>query len=73
MAPISAPMLQIVALPVQLIDCAPSPKYSTMAPVPPRTVRISATFKMMSFGADQPLSAPVRCTPMSFGQRTLNG
>src|SRR6478735_2014632 len=52
-APISAPMLQMVALPVQLIDSAPGPKYSTMAPVPPLTVRISATFRMMSLGADE--------------------
>src|SRR6478609_7211794 len=72
-APISAPMLQMVALPVQLIDSAPGPKYSTMAPVPPLTVRISATLRMMSLGADQPLSSPVSCTPMSLGQRTLNG
>ena len=28
---------------------------------------------MTSFGDDQPDSEPVRCTPMSFGQRTLNG
>jgi hypothetical protein len=72
-APISAPMLQMVALPVHEMELAPGPKYSTMAPVPPFTVRISATFRMTSFGADQPLSSPVRCTPISFGQRTLNG
>ena len=66
-------MLQMVALPVQLMDSAPGPKYSTMAPVPPFTVRISATFRMMSLGADQPLSSPVRWTPISLGQRTLNG
>ena len=72
-APISAPMLQIVALPVQLMLLAPSPKYSTIAPVPPLTVRISATFKMTSLGADQPLSSPVRWTPMSLGQRTFHG
>ena len=44
-----------------------------MAPVPPLTVRISATFRMTSLGAVQPLSSPVRWTPISFGQRTLNG
>ncbi|CAB5023421.1 unannotated protein [freshwater metagenome] len=66
-------MLHMVALPVQLIDVAPLPKYSTMAPVPPFTVRISATLRMMSFGADQPDSSPVSLTPMSFGHRTLNG
>jgi hypothetical protein len=49
-APISAPMLQIVALPVALMEAAPSPKYSTMDPVPPETVRTSATFRITSFG-----------------------
>ncbi|CAB4608000.1 unannotated protein [freshwater metagenome] len=72
-APISAPMLQIVALPVQEIELAPGPKYSTMAPVPPLTVRMRATSRMMSFGADQPASSPVSFTPISLGQRTLNG
>ena len=72
-APISAPMLQTVPLPVAVMVSAPGPKYSTMAPVPPRTVRISATLRMTSFGADQPDRAPVRWTPMSLGQRTLNG
>ena len=52
-APISAPMLQIVALPVALIVSVPGPKYSTMAPVPPLTVRISATLRMTSL-ADGP-------------------
>ena len=52
-APISAPMLQIVALPVAEIDSAPGPKYSTIAPVPPFTVRMPATFRMTSF-ADGP-------------------
>ena len=72
-APISAPMLQIVALPVAEIDSAPSPKYSTIAPVPPLTVRMPATFRMMSFAAAQPESDPRRCTPISFGTRVLNG
>ena len=49
-APISAPMLQIVALPVAEIDSAPGPKYSTIAPVPPLTVRMPATLRMTSFG-----------------------
>ena len=49
-APISAPMLQIVALPVAEIESAPGPKYSTMAPVPPLTVRTRATLRMTSFG-----------------------
>ena len=66
-------MLQIVPLPVALMVSAPGPKYSTMAPVPPLTVRMSATLRMTSLGDDQPFSSPVRRTPMSLGQRTLNG
>ena len=38
-APSSAPMLQIVPLPVALIDSAPGPKYSMILLVPPLTVR----------------------------------
>ena len=53
-APISAPMLQIVALPVAEIDSAPGPKYSTIAPVPPFTVRMPATLRMTSLAAVQP-------------------
>jgi hypothetical protein len=41
-APISAPMLQMVAIPVQEMELTPSPKYSMMAPVPPLTVKMSA-------------------------------
>ena len=66
-------MLQMVPLPVADRLRAPGPKYSTMAPVPPVTVRMSATFKMTSLGAAQPFSWPVRWTPMSFGQRTFHG
>ena len=54
-----------------LIVLAPGPKYSTMAPVPPETPRRPATSKMTSFGDVQPESSPVRCTPISFGQRRL--
>ncbi len=43
-APISAPMLQMVPIPVALMDSTPGPKYSTMAPVPPFTVNKPATF-----------------------------
>ena len=71
-APTSAPMLQIVALPVALMVSAPGPKYSTMAPVPPATVSSWATSRITSLGDDQPDSDPVSCTPMSFGQRMLN-
>ncbi len=66
-------MLQIVALPVAEIVPRPSPKYSTIAPVPPLTVRMPATFRITSFGDAQPDSEPVRRTPMSFGTRVLNG
>ena len=51
----------------------PSPKYSTIALVPPLTVKISATFKIISFGAVQPLSVPVNLTPISFGIFVLKG
>ena len=47
-APISAPMLQIVAIPVQERDSTPGPRYSTIAPVPPLTVKIPATLRMTS-------------------------
>ena len=57
------PMLQIVAMPVQERESTPGPKYSTMAPVPPFTVRMPATFRIISFGAVQPDKAPVSFTP----------
>ena len=66
-------MLHIVALPVALKLLAPSPKYSTIAPVPPLTVSISATFRITSLGAVQPLSLPVNLTPISFGNFSSHG
>ena len=66
-------MLQMVALPVVEMVSAPGPKYSTIAPVPPFTVRIPATLRITSFADAQPDSDPVRRTPMSFGTRVLNG
>ncbi len=66
-APISAPMLQMVPMPVQEMESTPGPKYSTMAPVPPFTVRMPASLRITSLGEVQPLSAPVSFTPMSFG------
>lgn len=36
------------SLPVHEIESTPGPWYSIMAPVPPATVRISATFRMTS-------------------------
>mmetsp|Transcript_33676 Transcript_33676/g.82632 ORF Transcript_33676/g.82632 Transcript_33676/m.82632 type:complete len:486 (+) Transcript_33676:505-1962(+) len=66
-APISAPMLQMVPAPVAEIESTPGPKYSTMWPVPPDTVRMPATRRMTSLGDDQPPSLPVRRTPISLG------
>jgi len=66
-------MLQMVALPVAEIDAPPGPKYSTMAPVPPFTVRMPATLRITSFAAAQPESEPRRCTPITLGTRVLNG
>ena len=72
-APISAPIFVIVAFPVVEIDFVPSPKYSTIAFVPPFTVKISATFKIISLGAVQPLNFPVSFTPINFGIFVLKG
>ena len=66
-APTSAPILQIVPLPVQLIDTAPSPKYSTIAPVPPFTVSMPATLRITSLAEVHPLSRPVNLIPISLG------
>ena len=57
----------MVPLPVQESVLAPSPKYSTMAPVPPLTVNMPATLEITSLGAVQPLSFPVNLTPINFG------
>ena len=72
-APISAPILQIVPLPVQEIDEVPSPKYSTIAPVPPFTVKIPARFRITSFAEVQPFSLPVNFTPVIFGHFNSHG
>ena len=72
-APISAPILQIVPFPVQERFFAPGPKYSTIAPVPPFTVSIPATFKITSFEAVQPFSSPVSFTPINFGNFNSQG
>ena len=66
-------MFVMVALPVVEIVCVPSPKYSTIAFVAPLTVRISATFKIISFGDVQPLNDPVNLTPIKLGIFVLNG
>ena len=66
-APISAPILQIEPFPVQDIELAPSPKYSTIQPVPPLTVSIPATLSITSFAEAQPLNFPVSLTPINLG------
>src|ERR1043166_410033 len=72
-APSSAPILVMVALPVALIERAPGPKYSMMALVPPATVSSPASLRITSFGAVQPLISPVRYTPMKRGKSTSQG
>lgn len=66
-------VLEQYAFPVVDIDSVPSPKYSTIAFVPPFTVSISATFKIMSFGEVHPLKEPVNFIPISFGIFVLKG
>ena len=44
-----------------------------MAPVPPLTVRIPATFNITSFGAVQPDNFPVNLTPISLGNFNSQG
>ena len=72
-APISAPMLHIVALPVQLREDAPGPKYSTIEFVPPDTPSSPATFSMTSFGEVHPLDFPTSFTPINFGYIISHG
>ncbi len=72
-APSSAPMLQIVALPVALIVRAPGPRYSRIAWVAPETVRWPATWRITSFAVVQPESAPVRRTARRRGRRSSQG
>ncbi|ANB13174.1 hypothetical protein AWJ20_1456 [Sugiyamaella lignohabitans] len=66
-------MLQIVPIPVQERASTPSPKYSTMAPVPPLTVKIPATLRITSLGEVQPLSLPVNLTPIILGAFNSHG
>jgi len=65
-------MLVMVALPVQLIERVPGPKYSMILPVPPFTVMMPASLRITSFGAVHPDSVPVRCTPTICGMRTFH-
>ena len=63
----------MVPFPVQDNDSAPSPKYSTIAPVPPFTVKIPATFKITSFAEVQPDNLPVNLMPINFGNFNSQG
>lgn len=47
------------------MESTPGPWYSTMAPVPPFTVRMPATFKITSLGDVQPDREPVSFTPIT--------
>ena len=51
--------------PVQEIESTPGPWYSTIAPVPPFTVRMSATFRITSLADVHPLSFPLNFTPIT--------
>jgi len=48
----------MVPIPVQLMLSTPGPKYSTIAPVPPFTVRIPANLRITSLGEAHPDSLP---------------
>jgi hypothetical protein len=72
-APTSAPILQMVPLPVADKVEVPSPKYSITALVPPLTVRIPANFRITSFGEAHPDNLPVSFTPISFGIFSSHG
>ena len=57
-------MLQMVPLPVALIDSAPGPKYSMILLVPPLTVKSPQRYVITSLGELQPASLPVRWMPI---------
>ncbi len=63
-------MFVIVALPVQEIEAAPSPKNSSTWLVPPLTVSRPQSRRMTSLGEVHPESRPRSRTPMSFGAST---
>jgi hypothetical protein len=63
----------MVPLPVHERDLAPSPKYSIIAPVPPLTVRMPATFRITSLADAHPFSFPLRWTPINFGILSSQG
>ena len=53
---------------MQEMVSTPGPKYSTMAPVPPFTVRMPATLQMMSLGEFHFANLPVSFTPITCDQ-----
>ena len=53
--------------PVHEIASTPGPWYSTMAPVPPLTVKMPATLQITSFGDVHRDSLPVNRTPITCG------
>ncbi|KAH3676243.1 hypothetical protein WICMUC_002120 [Wickerhamomyces mucosus] len=63
----------MVPIPVHEKVSTPSPKYSTILPVPPLTVVIPANFKIISFGEVQPFILPVNLTPRIFGAFNSHG
>ena len=65
-------MFVTVPLPVALKERAPSPKYSRILPVPPLTVNIVATFRIISFEAVHPFNLPFSFIPTSFGIFVVN-
>lgn len=63
-------LVQAVKIPVHEMCSRPGPKYSTIAPVPPFTVRMSATLRMISLGEVQPPIRPVSFTPITCNANT---
>ncbi len=59
-APTSAPILHIVALPVVDNVLTPSPKYSITEFVAPLTVNNPASLRMTSLGAVHPFNFPFK-------------
>ena len=59
--------MHTVDFPVAGSDNIPSPKYSIIEFVPPLTVKIPVSFKIISFGDAKPFNLPVSLTPMILG------
>jgi len=67
-APSSAPMLAMVALPVALMDAVPGPKYSRMAFVPPELSQEGTELVVDVRGKE----LPVRIVPRPFYKRPFD-